>query len=116
MPTLADVERFTDLLQESMRVWFKKIQANPDPSVASALQAVADAPTIEESARLLYLFFDEQALYAVKDADGVLGQLWPLLAYYTLDAIDWSTLTEWVLANYRNQEFAKVAGLSSVRK
>jgi hypothetical protein len=109
MPTLADVERFTDLLQSSMRVWFKKCQANPDPSVASALHAVADAPTLEESARLLYDFFDEQALFAIKDADGVLSQLWPLLAYYSLDAINWRSLTEWVLTNYRNQEFADVA-------
>jgi hypothetical protein len=109
MPTLADVERFTDLLQESMRVWFRKIQDHPDPSIAAALRGVANAPTLDESARLLYIFFDEQALHAAKDADRDLGQLWPLLAYYTLDAIDWTTLTKWVLKNYPQQQFAEVA-------
>lgn len=109
MPTADEVERFTQLLQASMRAWFKKIQTNPDPSITAALQEVVHARTLEESSRLLYVFFDEQALHSARDADGVLDQLWPLLAYYTLDAIDWKSLTKWVLKNYRPQELVEVA-------
>lgn len=115
MPTPSEVDKTTALLQSSMKTWFLKMRATQDPAITAGLQVLASAPTFEESANLLYGFFDRQAMHAVKDADEMMDKLWPLLAYYALDMIDWESLTKWVLTEQRNQEFAEVGEVLSAR-
>ena len=43
---------------------------------------------------------------AVKDSEELIGKLWPLLAYYALDLIDWDSLTRWVLEEHRDYEYS----------